>query len=86
LSSCCRKAATAIFCDPWPRQCLQLLREAESESLIGAGRHERRAERLNYRNGYRDHNFETRLASLKLLSKPSRVSGNPRLAADPTGF
>ena len=32
---------------------LQILMEADVEGLIGAGRHERSGERLNYRNGYR---------------------------------
>jgi transposase-like protein len=45
---------------------LQILMEADVEGLIGAGRHERSAERLNYRNGYRDRTFETRLGSLSL--------------------
>jgi transposase-like protein len=45
---------------------LQILMEADVEGLIGAGRHERSAERLNYRNGYRDRIFETRLGSLSL--------------------
>ena len=42
--SCCRRAATAI---------------SDVEGLIGAGRHERSADRLNYRNGYRDRNLDT---------------------------
>ncbi len=33
---------------------LQILMEADVEGLIGAGRHERTGERLNYRNGYRE--------------------------------
>ena len=45
---------------------LQILMEADVEGLIGAGRHERSAERLNYRNGYRDRTFETRLGALSL--------------------
>jgi len=45
---------------------LQLLMEADVEGLIGAARHERSAERLNYRNGYRDRTFETRLGPLSL--------------------
>jgi putative transposase len=45
---------------------LQLLMEADIEGLIGAARHERSAERLNYRNGYRDRTFETRLGPLSL--------------------
>ncbi|HTO63377.1 MAG TPA: IS256 family transposase [Bradyrhizobium sp.] len=45
---------------------LQILMEADVEGLIGAGRHERSAERLNYRNGYRDRTLDTRLGSLQL--------------------
>src|SRR3954469_13474640 len=45
---------------------LQILMETDVEGLIGAGRHERSAERLNYRNGYRDRIFETRLGPLSL--------------------
>src|SRR4051812_27567906 len=55
---------------------LQLLMEADVEGLIGAARHERSPtgqarglkahERLNYRNGYRDRTFETRLGPLSL--------------------
>src|SRR6478752_1110226 len=45
---------------------LQLLMEADVEGLIGAARHERSADRLNYRNGYRDRTFDTRLGPLSL--------------------
>src|SRR5579859_3659089 len=45
---------------------LQILMEADVEGLIGAGRHERTADRLNYRNGYRDRGLETRLGTLSL--------------------
>ena len=45
---------------------LQILMEADVEGLIGAGRHERSADRLNYRNGYRERSFDTRLGSLQL--------------------
>jgi transposase-like protein len=45
---------------------LQILMEADVEGLIGAGRHERSAERLNYRNGYRERSLDTRLGSLSL--------------------
>jgi len=40
--------------------------EADVEGLIGASRHERSAERLNYRNGYRERSLDTRLGSLQL--------------------
>src|SRR5689334_12574610 len=45
---------------------LQILMEADVEGLIGAGRHERSAERLNYRNGYRERSLDTRLRSVAL--------------------
>src|SRR5947199_2930918 len=45
---------------------LQILMEADVEGLIGAGRHERSGERLNYRNGYRDRTLDTRLGPLSL--------------------
>jgi transposase-like protein len=45
---------------------LQLLMEADVEGLIGAARHERSTDRLNYRNGHRDRTFETRLGPLSL--------------------
>src|ERR1700693_4343217 len=45
---------------------LQILMEADVEGLIGAGRHERSAERLTYRNGYRERSLDTRLGSLQL--------------------
>jgi putative transposase len=45
---------------------LQILMEADVEGLIGAGRHERTGERLNYRNGYRERSLDTRLGSLQL--------------------
>lgn len=37
---------------------LQILMEADVEGLIGAGRHERSAERLDYRNSYRDRTLD----------------------------
>jgi transposase-like protein len=45
---------------------LQLLREADAEGVIGAGRHVRSGERTTYRNGYRDRALDTRLGSLQL--------------------
>src|SRR3712207_41657 len=45
---------------------LQMLMEADVEGLIGAGRHERTGERLNWRNGFRDRSFDTRLGTLQL--------------------
>src|SRR3712207_4436256 len=45
---------------------LQLLMQADVDGQIGAGRHERSAERLTWRNGYRDRSFDTRLGTLQL--------------------
>src|SRR3712207_548423 len=57
---------------------LQLLMEADVEGLIGAARHERTAERLNWRNGFRDRALDTRLGALQLVG--GRAS-NPEAAA-----
>lgn len=45
---------------------LQILMEADVEGLIGAGRHERSPDRLNYRNGHRGRTLDTRLGPLQL--------------------
>jgi putative transposase len=45
---------------------LQLLMEADVESLIGAGRHERAENRTTWRNGYRERTLDTRLGTLNL--------------------
>src|SRR5215471_18201784 len=45
---------------------LQILMEADVEGVIGAGRHEGSADRLNYRNGYRERSLDTRLGPLSL--------------------
>jgi len=38
----------------------------EADTLCNAGRHERTADRLNYRNGYRDRMWETRAGTVEL--------------------
>jgi len=45
---------------------LQRLMEIEVDSRCGAGRHERSADRVNQRNGYRDRRLETRLGTMEL--------------------
>ncbi len=42
------------------------LMELEADGLCNAGRHERSAERANYRNGYRDRAWETRAGTVDL--------------------
>src|SRR5689334_5206682 len=61
-----QKSGESDFLKSVAEAVLQILMQADVEGLIGAGRHERSAERLNYRNGYRDRTFETRLGSLSL--------------------
>jgi putative transposase len=44
----------------------QRLMELEVESLTGAGHGERSADRINYRNGYRERDWETRAGTVEL--------------------
>jgi putative transposase len=66
LAELLAKSGEADFLRGVAEAVLQLLMEADIEGLIGAGRHERSAERLNWRNGYRDRAFDTRLGTLQL--------------------
>ena len=66
LADLLQKAGEGDFLRSVAEAVLQLLMEADAEGLIGAGRHERSPERLNYRNGYRERTFDTRLGSLQL--------------------
>jgi transposase-like protein len=43
-----------------------MLMEADAEGLIGAGRHERTGEGLNYHNGFCDRTLDTRRGALQL--------------------
>jgi putative transposase len=72
------KAGDGDFLRAVAETVLQLLMEADVEGLIGAGRHERTAERQTYRNGYRDRALDTRLGTLQL-----RV---PKLRTGPSYF
>ncbi len=45
---------------------LQRIMDFDVENLVGAARHERSADRLAYRNGYRERSLETRLGTLDL--------------------
>src|SRR5580658_1152063 len=64
---------------------LQILMEADVEGLIGAGRHERTGDRLNYRNGYRDHSLDTRLGPLSLRIPKLRQGCTSRLFSSSGG-
>ena len=54
LAELLAKAGDGDFLRSVAEAVVQLLMETDVEGLIGAGRHERTAERATYRNGYRD--------------------------------
>ena len=66
LSELLQKSGEGDFLRAVAESVLQLLMEADVEGVVGAGRHERSAERLNWRNGYRERTLDTRLGSLSL--------------------
>jgi putative transposase len=66
LAELLQKAGEGDFLRAVAEAVLQLLMEADVEGLIGAGRHERSPERLNWRNGYRERALDTRLGTLQL--------------------
>ena len=61
-----QKAGEGDFLRSLAEAVLQLLMEADVDGVIGAGRHERNDERLNYRNGHLDRSLDTRLGTLQL--------------------
>lgn len=66
LTDLLRKSGEGNFLRTVAEAVLQILMEADVEGLIGAGRHERSGERLNWRNGYRERTLDTRLGQLQL--------------------
>ena len=66
LNELLQKAGDGDFLRAVAESVLQLLMEADVEGLIGAGRHERAAERMTWRNGHRDRALDTRLGTLNL--------------------
>jgi putative transposase len=66
LAELMAKAGDGDFLRSVAEVVVQLLMETDVDGLIGAGRHERSAERQTYRNGYRDRTLDTRLGSLQL--------------------
>ncbi len=51
----------------------QMLMELEAQKLTGAERHERTPDRTNYRNGYRERGWETRVGEINLRIPKLRV-------------
>jgi putative transposase len=66
LAELLQKAGDGDFLRSVAEAVVQLLMESDVEGLVGAARHERTAERLNWRNGYRDRTLDTRLGTLQL--------------------
>lgn len=66
LAELLQKSGEGDFLRSVAEAVLQILMEADVEGLIGAGRHERSADRLNWRNGYRERALDTRLGTLQL--------------------
>src|SRR5262245_13434390 len=78
LAELLQKAGDGDFLRAVAEAVLQILMESDVGGLIGAGRHERSADRLNYRNGYRDRTLATRLCTLALrVPKPRQRSYSP---------
>ena len=66
LAELLAKASDGDFLRAVAESVVQLLMEADVEGVIGAGRHERTADRQTYRNGFRDRALDTRLGTLQL--------------------
>jgi len=66
LADLLQKAGDGDFLRSVAETVLQMLMESDVEGQIGAGRHERSADRLTQRNGYRDRALDTRLGTLNL--------------------
>jgi transposase-like protein len=61
-----QKSDDADFLKTVAEAALQRIMDFDVENLVGAARHERSADRLAYRNGYRERSLETRLGTLDL--------------------
>jgi putative transposase len=66
LADLLAKAGDGDFLRSVAEAVMQLLMETDVDGLIGAGRHERTADRQTCRNGYRDRALDTRLGTLQL--------------------
>jgi putative transposase len=78
LTELMQKAGGEDFLRTVAEAVVKLLMEADVDGLVGAGRHERSAERQTYRNGFGDRTLDTRLGTLQL-----RI---PKLRSGPAYF
>lgn len=77
LTELLRKAqmeGDADFLREGVRVLAQALMEVEVEEHVGAGRHERSAERTGHRNGYRERSWDTRVGTVELKIPRARDS------------
>ena len=79
-----QKSEDADFLRAVAEGVLQMLMEADVEGLIGAGRHERSADRLNYRNGYRERDCRPSLRAY--APRPSTLEPGSRMTRPSPGF
>lgn len=71
LTDLLQKAGEGDFLRTLAETVLQMLMEADLDGHIGAGRHERHPDRLNYRNGYRDRALDLAAGDVELGAFPS---------------
>src|SRR5215204_4053312 len=83
LADLIQKSGDGDFLRSVAEAVLQMLMEADVEGVIGAGRHERSAERLTWRNGYRERTLDTRLGSLQVRSRSFARVPTPRRSWKP---
>src|SRR5947209_12423576 len=72
LAELLEKAGETDFLRAVAEAALQLLVESDVEGLTGAGRSERSADGLNYRDGFRERALDTRLGTLQLRAPKLR--------------
>jgi putative transposase len=64
----------------------QMLMELEAQQLTGAEKHERTAARMNYRNGYRERMWKTRVGEIDLRIPKLRVGTYFQAFWNPAGM
>jgi putative transposase len=83
LAEFVQKAGEGDFLRAVAEAVLQILMEADVGGLVGAARHERAPDRVNYRHGYRDRSLDTRLGSFSGASRSSARAATSRRSWSP---
>ena len=76
LAELLQKSGDGDFLRSVAQAVLQLIMEADVDGLIGAGRHERSADRATWRIGYRERTLDTRLGALNLKISKLRTGAH----------